>query len=1218
LSAEVRKGPQLTDDQRRAVEWQGGELLVAAAAGSGKTTVLVERFVWLVNSGKADPENLPTLTFTEKAAEQLKRRVRRRFEELGAGRGILRALDGAYISTIHGFCRRLLRENYQLAGIDPSFLVIPEEECKLLRRQALEEIFDDLFGGVIGDDSFLQQVSALCDNHGGREFDAGIQRQVLSIHSWLMKQVAPQHWMEEIRNAGDIRPTELPGFKAYAQLLSERLNMLSKEYLTLVNWSSDETGKGAKAAYAKNIDVFLGELERISKVSPMKEPEKFLDMASGLKAPAMYGKPSAELKAETDRLKEQYFNRFKALIGAPLSEGAPETTQSHLDISVLVKLTELFIERYERLKARRWGMDFDDLQHRLLKVLVENPEVGKGYRERFKYLLVDEFQDNNRLQEAILRELCTPDGLFMVGDGKQAIYRFRGAEPYVFIENEAKLAAHEDGGVVRLKVNFRSLPAICSAVNALFAPLFTGGASEIDYGQGHHLEPHRDSYATGDPVVEFHIIGSPEAPSLNEDDTADEADDRETVEVEAQWTARRVDELIKSGEVQILREDGSLRPAGYGDVVVLLRAMVNRAQIFSKAFKQLGIPHLQAGAGGFLDEQEIRDMRSLLRVIDNPLQDIPFAAAMRSPFSRVDAGDLYRIRHFTPDADSLYGTVLQFIRDGDADGGLLGKISSFLTQVDYWRSSAPRLTPAELIADILRHSSYADYVLGLDGGRVQRANLERLVDIARDAVPIGEGGLRKFLGYLDELEAGDYELKPGDVPEVEGAVMIMSIHSAKGLEFPVVVVPSLGKKFNDADIRGELIFDDEFGPIYEFTDVNKGYARPTYDYIAAKERMRARSRAEELRILYVAFTRAREKLIVSGTADLSRFGSYLSKELTSMDIYASSPMEWFVPVLAGMDGFDGLARDGEHFDGPSSIDVCGESGAEIRVGITPAADVGKIRARGEGDNNVRELIGSFKPLPTHYPEPPGDIEPILAAYPYIWATRYEDKLTAGRLETAAPFMPFDEAADYTPVSWDIDDAVAEEARQAGKILHRAFELLDFTMISDPLWADNETQKICSIIQLPGNWDNESLTVAMREMVASPLGPIIAGADEIWRERSFSLKLPLAELARDLEPRSQAKDWVMLQGRFDLVCVKDGKANLVDYKSDSVPVEFLDERVKQYIPQLAAYAEALRRIAHVDVESWLFFIRHGKAVNVTTYIADFGLSQAVLNTCCTGR
>lgn len=527
---------ELTDDQRHAVQWPGGELLVAAAAGSGKTAVLVERFVWLVTNGKADPENLPALTFTEKAAEQLRRRIRRRLEEAGVGKQILRSLDGAYISTIHGFCRRLLRENYQLAGIDPSFLVIPEEESGLLKRKALDDVFEDIFAGVL-DDELLTRVRDLCNAHGGKEFEDGVKKQILDFHDWLMKQVDPEEWLKEIDvdNEQDLIGTGR--FKAYLDLLSDRVNRMCSEYTALAPWASDTKKDGSIAKYAENIQTILALLEQIDGIDPYESPGQYFTLIADLKHPGMHGTSPQELKDISSSLRENCFNKLTKLLGPPPDEGFRELAASYRDFNILAGLTKLFVERYRRLKTRRWGLDFDDLQHKLMSVLLEKPDVGKAYRERFTHLLVDEFQDNNRLQEAILRDLCPPAGLFMVGDSKQAIYRFRGAEPLVFLETEERLAGSK--GIIRLDLNFRSRPSVCSTVNNLFAPLFSGGPAEIDYTEGHALSAHRESATGGDPLVEFHLIDRINAARDFDPEDEEEADDREILEIEADSIARK-------------------------------------------------------------------------------------------------------------------------------------------------------------------------------------------------------------------------------------------------------------------------------------------------------------------------------------------------------------------------------------------------------------------------------------------------------------------------------------------------------------------------------------------------------------------------------------------------------------------------------------------------------------------------------------------------------
>jgi len=1188
-------------------------LLVAAAAGGGKTTVLVERFVHLVMSGKADPENLPTLTFTEKAADQLKRRVRQRLVEKNVPKTILRGLDGAYISTIHSFCKRLLKENYHLADIDPSFLVIPGEESRLLKRQALDEMFEDIFEGVSIDDESGAAVRDLCNAHGGYGFEEGIKGQVLKLYHWLMRQTDPAGMLSRIVEESNADPLTLPGFISYMELLQTHSANLQAAYERLMDWANDTKKDGTKTAYAKNIEQAYEAVQEAVGIDPEIDIGKFIDALRSIKHPAMRGKPPPELKSESDRIKSTIFKRMNDLVASPFDEGIEEMTRSHQRLGVLAELTRIFIERYERLKERRWGLDFDDLQHRLMRVLRNNPNVGERYRERFRHLLIDEFQDDNYLQEAIIREVCSPEGMFMVGDIKQAIYRFRGAEPRVYMENEARLADDEEGGLINLDLNFRSLPSICNAVNGLMHMLFTACPASIDYAQGHVLKASRESAHDGDPPVEFNIISCPRSTSGFLPDE-DDPDDRRVLEIEADWLAARIRSLVEDEKTTVPSGNDERRPAGYGDTVVLLRSMKGRAAVFAEALKRRGIPHRVAGTGGFLEGQEIRDIRNLLRIIDNPLQDIPFAAILRSPICGIDAGDLYALRNSASDDATLYEGSLALLESDPADFGALGKLAKFMRKFDRWRSVEPRLTPAELILDIYQHTSYPEYVLGLDGGRIMRANLERFVDAARDAVPVGEGGLRRFLNYLDDLEAGEMSIEPGEPPEDEGVVTIMTIHAAKGLEFPVVFVPDLGKKFNFDDLRGEIIMDDDHGPAYKYVDTDAGYSRPTYDYLAFKERIRGHSMSEELRILYVAFTRAREKLVISGAIDPGKLNGIAEEAGGGFDTYASTPMDWLLPVPAGMDGFDGFTSS-EPDTVRGSVDLVGSYNAKLRVILTPAAEIERSRKQVVVDDVQRKLIAEFHPIEIKFLKAPPGIHAVLTEYPYTWAANIEDKITAGRIESAMPDARDGESFELAPVRWDIEyEGVSDDARQAGIALHAAFELIDFLGIGQKGWAVREAGRIAGLIDMPQGWDAKRLAESFEGLISPPLLDVLQPAGSIWVERAFSLKLPVAELSTEIMPKPQAKDWIMLQGRMDLVAVSGKTAWLIDYKSDAVPGKDFSLHSQRYIPQLAAYAEALKRIGGFDVKAVIYYLRHGTAFDITEDVSRFDLGAGILEAC----
>ncbi len=1218
----------MTAEQRESVEWKSGELLVAAAAGGGKTTVLVERFVHLVVNGLADVENFPALTFTDKAAEQLKRRIRRRLEDSGAGRDILRGLDSAYISTIHSFCTRLLRENYHLADVDPSFLVIPGDESRLLKSQALDEIFEDIFASELGDSKFEGDVVELCNAYGGKDFDNTIKKQILSLYGWLMKQADPDEQLRRMADESKADPTKLEGFKEYMAMLTRQVHRLHDGYRRLEPWISATKKGGGRYAYAEKIEQALEELNDILNIDADKDTKSFIDKISGWKRPSITGSRDKDLSACSDELKDGVYKEFEDIRPRSYDAGMMEMRAAHRMTGVLVSLTKLFIKRYEQLKVRRWGLDFDDLQHRLMKMLRAHPEVAEAYRNRFKYLLIDEFQDDNRLQDAIIGSLVRPEGLFMVGDSKQAIYRFRGAEPMVYIERERRLSDATGGRLIRLGANFRSVPSICGAVNALMSELFTGGASEIDYSGGHALQASRSARDGGDAPVELHIIWKPasgrgeirergEDEDIDTEAAAEGPDDREAVQVEADWVAGRIEELVESGEVVVPDERGG-HTAGYGDVVVLLRSMKNRTSAYSLALKRRGIPHHLAGISDFLEEQEIRDARNILRVIDNPLQDIPVASVLRSPIVGLRESVLYALRTGVGKEEFLINACRKAESVAKLEPDEMSAIARFLCLLERWRALEPRVTPSELILDVYAQTCYADYVLGLDGGRIARANLERLVDIAGQAVPAGEGGLRRFLAYLDEVEEGEIGIESGDTPDITDAVTVMTVHKAKGLEFPVVFIPDLGKKFNMADSSGDLIFDDKFGPIYKYVDTKKGYACATYDYLAGKERVRGRSLAEELRILYVAFTRAREKLIVSGNIDPKQFARLRERDADGMFVDAKTPMGWLIPALASMEGFPELAADVANPTGAGPFEVSGDFNGRWAVSSHNPSEIEKAVAHVKKDERVARMA-SFESLDKAGDAIPPGIEAVTMPYAYQWAVTLHDKVTAGRIAHSARISDEEDFPDDAQVAWNPEFADARgDALRTGLMLHRAYEELDFKGVEDDGWAEREAGKISTIVELPDGWDVKRFAESLRGFQDEPLIDALRGATDTRPEQAFSFKMHAGEFRGGDDPDADAEDWIMLQGRIDIAIVREGQAWLIDYKSDAVSLEGIDARIDEYIPQLKVYTEALKRAGGFDVRSFIYFIRHGKAWEITGKVADFKLGAEVYRACDAGK
>lgn len=967
-----------TPEQELAISTTGTDLLVTASAGSGKTKVLVERVIdRVLGAGGRPPldvDQFLVVTFTEAAALQMRERVAAAIRERlavadsGADAGSplpphllthLRrqnALIGrAAISTLHSFCLGICRRHFHQLDLDPAFDVLSEEEAALLGTEVLEEVFEHRYEAA--DPAFLELVEA----YGGERGDGGLRETVLRLHQFSRSHPDPDGWLDRSAGAFEVPPHVLLTATTHGQGFLKHLRIALKE---CENWlvlaerlAGDPDGP---RAYAATLADDRRRLKRLRKsYDPASgEPVPWSDLGTALVEARQFDRlPSVRSAGgETDK------SRQRALLlketARNLREGAKKGLE-RLDevlagraeadlrqdlerlagpMRALTRLVADFETAYRQAKESRGVVDFNDLEHLCLRVLGtrEHPPglsptaAALELRERYTEVLVDEYQDTNGVQEAILSLVSTGRNRFMVGDAKQSIYRFRLADPQLFIHKERDYqsvratgptgpgASREpadlpsgppDGRKIVLSHNFRSRKPILDAVNFVFRQVMWDEAEmEIDYHAG---DPERgepgveliygagDSYGppgTEGPAVELHLVthapsadgssdgsgaatgeaGDTEEDAPTRDASAPAPDDVAALEREAHIIARRIREIVGQELVYDARlKDGpnrGYRLAAYRDIVILMRSMSGLANRVLDVLNANGIPaHAQLNTGYFA-ATEVELVLSLLRLIDNPRQDIPLAAVLRSPIVGLDEVELARIRLADRTGD-YYRSVEAYLKGPSDEGAphpdpdLADRLRSFLRRLDAWRTAARRGPLADLVWRLYHETGYYAYAGGLPGGRQRQANLRTLHDRARQFDQFSRQGLVRFLRFIDRLREEEGDLGPPPaLGEGEDVVRLMSIHRSKGLEFPIVFVANLGKRFNLVDAAAELICHRElgFGPLV--VDVARRVKYPSLPHWATARQVERDAIAEELRILYVAMTRARDHLILVGGA----------------------------------------------------------------------------------------------------------------------------------------------------------------------------------------------------------------------------------------------------------------------------------------------------------------------------------------------------------------
>ncbi|WP_120462697.1 helicase-exonuclease AddAB subunit AddA [Paenibacillus aceti] len=924
------QGSFWSDDQWRAITLTGGDILVAAAAGSGKTAVLVERIIRKLSSREhpLDVDRLLVATFTKAAASEMRGRIREALEkELAQDPGNehltrqLAMLGRASITTLHSFCMEVIQRYYTLIPLDPGFRIASESETALLRQEVLEQLFEDKYASAEEGNRFL----GLVDWFGGERSDDAVFSLVLKLYNFAQSHSWPEHWLSQAAEAftapdlatledslwvkSIIRDTELAlagaadllrqarsiaeapgGPQPYALTFSEDLDVIG-HLLTAVQ----------ERPWSELYDVF--QTVSFGKLKPCKKDQT--DPLLQERAKAL----REEAKKLVSELQTQLFGRTADAYLNELHQSAPLMKE-------LADLIAEFAARYRTEKTARGWLDFADLEHYCLQIL-RHPDSSPGnllpsaaaleYQAQYDEVLLDEYQDTNTVQEDIISLIARtePGNRFMVGDVKQSIYRFRLAEPGLFLQKYRSYGDEigESGLRIDLARNFRSRQEVVDAVNMLFRQTMSENAMEIDYDTRAELV-----YGEGFPDHrgdEYHpelllIDRSKDNSAAAEHDTAEAADggeaeeliELEAVQLEARAIAGRIRKLLGEGgqpPLQIYdKQTKAMRPAGFRDMTILLRSALSWAPVMIEELRREGIPAVAELSQGYFQASEVDTMLSLLQVIDNPLQDIPLAAVLRSPLYGFSEEELAEIR-LAAERGHFYEAVLRAAVQGEHENGdidnpetatstegrteLAAKLQRFLGQLRGWRDRAREGELSELIWGIYRDTGYLDWVGGLPGGTQRQANLRALYDRAMQyESATSSRGLFRFLRYIQRLKDNGGDLGAAASNEgQEDAVRIMTIHKSKGLEFPVVFVAGLSRQFNRQDLNAPFLIHKEMGFGPKFVDSELRVSYPTLPNLAIRRRAQMELLAEEMRVLYVALTRPKEKLIlVSTVKDLAK------------------------------------------------------------------------------------------------------------------------------------------------------------------------------------------------------------------------------------------------------------------------------------------------------------------------------------------------------------
>ena len=1182
----------LTEQQCAAIAARGN-VLVAAGAGTGKTSTITGRCVRLVLDENCPLDRILMVTFTEAAAAEMRERIRKALHAEGdkaapdseAANHLadqIALLETAPISTLHSFCLDLVRRNFHALGLDPQFTVLDEQQTKPLLHAVLDALFERHYADATADSAAVRELVRHCGNGN----DDGIRQLVAKIHQHAQALAAPERWLAEQTAAlNDSSPATrhnhfITGVREWAQLWREAVEPYARGCANVNLCARALDDILAKKSFTAIDDA----LAAIIAAHEMKWDALKRDFRDPIKP------------VFTDA---EFLHELTRDDGAALAQDW-EWTRHHL--LALLQLAREFTADFTQAKRELGGIDFADQEQLALRLLCDAAgqptPVALACRERFRFVFVDECQDINAAQDAILRAVSR-DGAaanrFLVGDVKQSIYRFRLADPRIFQDYQSQWSAGPEAGApangrrLALSDNFRSREALLNFINPLFGTLMRpviGGLdydaeAELKFGNATSRAPL--SRATdAAPRVELHVITKDSDGEATEDapDAAAKPQDLmdlQTTEREARLIARRLRELKDSGHPIWSRERNGFAPVEFRDMVVLMRGVAGRAEIFAKAFHQFGVP-LHAARAGFLDAIEVADLLNLLRLLDNPLQDVPLLAVLRSPFVGLAADELAAVRMAQRDGLLWFALTanqeFQGRKQKIETGGLKGvwrKVQTFLEQFRHWRELVRHSSLTHCLETALTETHYEALLLAGERGAERVANVRRLVDLARRFDPFQREGLFRFLRFIGEQEEAGVRHEPAAAIS-ENAVRLATIHSSKGLEFPVVALAGLGAKFNARDLSADILLDDELGLCPKVLPPAMRRRYPSVAHWLAAQRGKHALLGEEMRLLYVALTRAKDTLLLIGTAakkdEVSRW-----REPAAVTDYAltkaAGPLDWlrlwFAPAVKAdswtdeRSGANELLRWQFHapLDASFALDATPATRATDAAGQPPtAAELATLKniltwRYPHAAATQEPAKTSVSALRRRATEQDAEAKPMFSLPRNTAArVRRDGRLTAAEIGTA--HHAFLQLAEIGRTATELDlRNQATHLEKAGALTPAQVAALDFAALA-AFWQSDLGQRLRTLPQ-----------------------------ENIHREMPFTARMSAADLrALNLPPADSnlvREEFVVVQGVADLVVLLPQEIWLLDFKTDAASADELAAKAKIYEPQLKLYARALQGI-----------------------------------------
>ena len=1152
-----------TSEQEQAIMEKGSNILVAAAAGSGKTAVLVERIINKIIKDHIDIDKILVVTFTNAAASEMRERILdaiyKKLDKEPNNEELQRQiflLNKSSICTIHSFCLDVIHNNFFELDIPSNFRIADTTEIELLKQEVLEDLFEEKYNN--NDSDFLKLIETYTSYSG----DEPLKESCLEIYEYIQSSPFPNDWLEEKVEMFAKKENDDFAKSTWGKILINKFaKQIENEIIMLENVRMKLQRESNLDKFIKVIRKDIDMLEEI-RIATKKSWNDAYNVAMKLEFDKwpVDRKIVSDTKEQAKKIRDIMKKNIKKIIDEMFSYNSEEAYESIYEMYEILKIMKNLIidfkNKFSKSKKERNIIDFNDIEHMALEILVKKDgkqiiptEVCKKYQEKFEEIAIDEYQDSNLVQEYILNSISRNNNIFMVGDVKQSIYRFRQARPELFLEKYNKYKQknekeESENLKVKLFKNFRSRKTILDITNLIFENIMSKEFGDIDYNEQEYLN-YGANYAEGkeEPKTQIYMLDMQDGDELEE-----ESEDKfiEKEEIEAKFVAKKIREIVDSKELVWDKKQNKYREVMYKDIVVLLRSTSVLAPIYEKEIMSLNIPVFSDTSSQYLDSIEISTIMSLLKIIDNPMQDIPLVTVLRSPIFNFSDNELVEIRLCDEKSQFYVALRKSLVQVNDR---LKSKIEDFLNKIEEFKQYEKEKPLNEFIWKIYIETGYYDYVTLMQNGKQRRENLKLLFEKAKQYEKASFKGLFHFINFIERMKLGSQDMGAAKIiGENEDVVRIMSIHKSKGLEFPIVFLSSTGKKFNLRDLNGKILLHQDLGIGPEYINYERKISYSTMAKEAIKLISKRESLSEEMRVLYVALTRAKEKLIITGISNNAKKDIERKKEL--LNIYGN---EIQISLLEDCKNYLDWIMYVQLKENPVEL---------IDFYIQNVSDI-DIEEKEENQDKLKEI--EYRMNGKWSKE---IAEKLEWKYTRKGLTNIPTKMSVTQIKQINERKEEKEKIDTVP-NFMKEEIEITSARK-GTLMHLCIQKMD----------ENKEYSITDIKEFIRDLE-ERYIITKKEAMSIPIKKLyeytktklwkeLKEAKQIKKEEPFYIEIPANEI---METEDNEK--ILVQGIIDLYYInKNDELILVDYKTDYVKSK--EELVNKYRTQINLYAKALEK------------------------------------------